>query len=129
MALEPLQIEQIDRRMELDHLPLFSLTTQYRGQAKSVQPEIEIVPGIRLSPIEDAEDADHLASVASQGAYCGVARESIPLNIVRVRDVPQERITDRRVWTVEDFISDVEELFWAQARIARFLGLQALDDL
>src|SRR5262245_15595781 len=81
-----------------------------------------------LAPIEDGENADDLASITSQRAGSGIGREPVPLQVIGVRDVPQEGVTHRSIGDGEDLVSDVEQFMPLQTRVAGSVGTQPIDD-
>ncbi len=119
MGFEPLKVDQVNRGFEVDALLLFALAGQMRRQTEA---------GLFGRPIENAEDTDHLAGIAPQGAYPGITRQTIPLYVIWMGNVPQEGITDRCIGLVKDRIAHAQHLPLWQVRIAGCIRLQPLRD-
>ena len=103
----------------------------------------------RQMPVEGAEYADDLAGIASQRADAGVGGNAVPLHVVMLRNIPEERIADRGIGVVVDAVAEGPDDFPQGAeRVAAVVaqglvgaqddgfavtggqqGLRALDDL
>ncbi len=105
-VLEVSQVVRIRRGLKVDVRRPEPLAAQHRGDG----------PALPLLPVERREDADHLARVPADRADAGIGADAVPLHVVMLRDIPDERITHGRVRRVEQAIAQHAPLLHRQQR-------------
>src|SRR5215471_18007806 len=101
VVFEEREVVNIDRGLEGYRVLVETLPVQQGGKRYVVA----------ALPVHRAEYADDLSGIAPNRSESGIGGQSIPLHVIMLGRVPNERIADRGIGVDEEFVSQFEPLF------------------